>query len=869
MIESGGNSYSTPWIAKVATWVRRFFASYAGVVWGALLASDDPISVKSVGENESKIDLPVPIELMTESVSHSADLDDWVSLPGDAYERNADRLSVRFDPSSESSFFQIRAFGSENSDFSLIPAGSFMMGSPESELGRDDDETLREVTISKPFYMSRREVALGDFLEVIEWAVDLGLAGQDQFGYWVGDHRLDTRIPIGFKSFGSPQCYLSDAGDYGNWLETGPADCDDLPVAYVTWKGAVAYANFRSLREGREPCYDFTDWSCDFSKSGYRLPTEAEWEYACRAETDTAFYTGEIANTLEEPVDPSLDAAGWYSGNVTGTIIGNLFQLGGAKQPNAFGLYDMHGNVPEWCWDWYGDYADGPQVDPRGPAEGTEHVARGGGVGYLAKDCRSASRLSIVSGHSGFRVVINPSPIALGADIATVDLDGDGVEGVTLDGSASENLRGSIVSWNWSWEGGNASGEFAETEFPLGETEVSLTITSEQGETAVDLVSVNVHKIANAGPDVSVVDVGGDGVQEVVLDASRSLASDEVESWVWSWEGGSAIGETTSGVFPVGDTIVTLIVTSNQGIESQDELIVSVTPESDGFALIPAGSFVIGSPEGESGRRENEVQRDVTISKPFYMSVTEVTHAQMVEVMQWAFKEGYLDVIETGVMIGDNPLFGRHMRLYTDSSARPIDNQVSFYQGEFSVVDSAENLPMVDVSWYGAVAYAHFRSLMEGRESCYDLTDWSCDFSKSGYRVPTSAEWEYACRAGTTGRFHTTPGQELGDIAWFDDNSEGRTHEVGTKQPNAWGLFDMHGNALEWCWDGYAEYPPGELVDPVLDGFSFWILRGGSVDREADDCRSAYMEVSRRETTSFGDFVRFLGFRVVFNPPGE
>lgn len=148
----------------------------------------------------------------------------------------------------------------------------------------------------------------------------------------------------------------------------------------------------------------FADWSAD----GYRLPTEAEWEYACRAETATAFHTGGITYADSSPLDSNLNLAGWYGGNSE-----NATHPVGSKLANAFGLFDMHGNVREWCWDWYGPY-EGNVVDPKGPNTGEIRVFRGGSWGEGASECRAANRDGFspipATDNYGFRVALNSTP---------------------------------------------------------------------------------------------------------------------------------------------------------------------------------------------------------------------------------------------------------------------------------------------------------------------------------------------------------------------------------------------------------------------------------------------------------------------------
>jgi formylglycine-generating enzyme required for sulfatase activity len=181
-------------------------------------------------------------------------------------------------------------------------------------------------------------------------------------------------------------------------------------------------------------------------------------------------------------------------------------------------------------------------------------------------------------------------------------------------------------------------------------------------------------------------------------------------------------------------------------------------------------------------RRSNEgPQTLVTLTKGFYMGKFEVTQAQ------------YLAVI------GSNP---------------------SFFQ-----TPPDPSRPVETVSWNNAVAYCAALTLSE-RAAGRCPVDWA-------YRLPTEAEWEYACRAGTTTRFSygEDPGYTLlANYAWYNGNSGNTTHSVGQKAPNPWGLYDMHGNVFEWCqdsWDGSSNYPGGSTTDPLVTTGSYRVLRGG------------------------------------------
>ncbi len=210
------------------------------------------------------------------------------------------------------------------------------------------------------------------------------------------------------------------------------------------------------------------------------------------------------------------------------------------------------------------------------------------------------------------------------------------------------------------------------------------------------------------------------------------------------------------------------------------------------MVLIPAGEFTLGDDRGEN---DEQPAHRVRLAA-FYMDQCEVTQASFQAIM------------------GRNP-----------SKAQGPDR------------------PVERVSWLAAVQYCNMRSDREGFKRCYDLNKLACDFTADGYRLPTEAEWEYACRAGTTTRwsFGDSPGALAGH-GWFKGCAEKTTHPVKQKLPNPWGLYDMHGNVAEWCNDYYAEQydPAGDAENPrgPASG-SERVLRGGSWMSGEDDCRSS------------------------------
>ena len=215
----------------------------------------------------------------------------------------------------------------------LIPAGEFTMGSPGTESDRSDNETQHRVSITKPFYLGVTEVT------------------QEQYQKVMGTN------PSQFQ---------------------GPQN----PVEKVSWAEAVEFCRKLSAMPAEKTAGHV-----------YRLPTEAEWEYACRSGTTTAYGFGDDRS--------GLGVYGWGGGESTHPV--------GGKKPNAWGLYDMHGNVWEWCQDWYGDYPSGSATDPTGAPSGSYRVLRGGGWSSYARLCRSANRIRLTpesrDSRLGFRVL--------------------------------------------------------------------------------------------------------------------------------------------------------------------------------------------------------------------------------------------------------------------------------------------------------------------------------------------------------------------------------------------------------------------------------------------------------------------------------
>ena len=186
--------------------------------------------------------------------------------------------------------------------------------------------------------------------------------------------------------------------------------------------------------------------------------------------------------------------------------------------------------------------------------------------------------------------------------------------------------------------------------------------------------------------------------------------------------------------------------------------------------------------------------------------------------------------------------------------------------------------PVERVRWRDAKRYCNERSLLEQLQPCYDekTVDWDCNYSANGYRLPTEAEWEYACRAGTGGPYDFERADKLRQYAWFSEDAEQQTHIVGQKKPNGYGIYDLYGNVSEWCEDVYSPtyYKESSINDPAgppSPGKDVKrVIRGGSWKSSAAQCRASARQAERTGNTDACFSTDFCGFRCVRRvAPGE
>ncbi len=492
-------------------------------------------------------------------------------------------------------------------------------------------------------------------------------------------------------------------------------------------------------------CQEFVNALNSKGLGNFRMPTEAEWEYACKAGSATPYYWGTSING---------DYC-WYSGNSK-----NSANIVGQKLPNNFGLYDMSGNVAEWCSDYFSSsyYKTSPANDPSGPASGDLRVLRSSGTGNMgsAAECVSAYRSGFnhsgKPSHSGFRLAMGTVAVQKKVEAPVFDpAAGTYAKAVAI--TIKSATEGAVIKYTLDGTVPSAvNGTVYNAPFNLSKTAAIKAIAMRFGMTDSE-ISVVEYKINLTGASTIKIDLG-DGV---MLEMVR----------------------------------------------------------------IKAGSFMMGHTSYVQGNEKP--QHPVCITKDYYIGKYEMTNQQWLKVM---------------------------------GSFPNIPGSNYWENNDYYKSIRTDNYPVDDISWNDCQSY--IRTLKSK--------------NIGNFRLPTEAEWEYACRAGTTSLYY------WGDFmdpryCWYDElwmmpfRPLPTTHPVGTKIPNAWGLYDMTGNVWEWCSDYFDHnyYMVSPVNDPcgpssALPGTNYRTLRGGCAGQSTYSNNS----VSRRGFPQDAE-AYMRGFRLVMN----
>jgi formylglycine-generating enzyme required for sulfatase activity len=649
----------------------------------------------------------------------------------------------------------------------FCPPGTFTMGSPTSETGRGTDETQHQVTLTNGFYLGKYEVTQAQYQTVMN-----------------GNSEGLNADPSQFKG-------------------------SNRPVEKASWQDAQIFlSRLNSIEQsaGRLP----NGWK-------YVLPTEAEWEYACRAGTTTMYSWGNDINSSRANYN-------WDGGANDGNDSKQTVNIG-QFSANPWGFFDMHGNVWEWVSDWKTNYFTVAQTDPEGPASGSDRVLRGGSWSHGGTVLRSARRYYNSPSYRDIGIGFRVSFQAVQPDAANPELELFGGAGITREAGQA-------------WAEPGAAGHDARD----GNLTASVTVTGtvDMNTTGTYILTYSVADAAgnevNASRTVTVVDTTNP-VLTLLGDANMSQAKDS--AWVDpgatasdSLDGNLTSSITITGTVDVNTTgVYTLTYSVSDGASNEANATRTVhvgqasTHNADLNATVQLqmlwvepGTFTMGSPTTEAGRSaDREDEHNVTLTKGFYLGKYEVTQAQY-----------------EAVMTGN-----------TDSlSAAP-----SQYGGN-------PNRPVEKVSWADTQI---FLTRLNAQQSSNIPAGWA-------YVLPTESQWEYACRAGTTTMYSW--GNDINAThANYSVSGLSQTRDVAQYAANPWGFFDMHGNVREWTADWYqAAYPTGNpVVDPTGPASgSSRVRRGGSWNYGGTDLRS-----SKRGDNTPSDRYNAIGFRVGFQFTGE
>jgi len=737
----------------------------------------------------------------------------------------------------------VEATNSLGMKLKLIPAGEFLMGSnatqrdlesagfvPEDGFDYSDERPEHKVLITRPFYLGIHEVTRGQFSAFIKetkYQTDAEKDGKGGYGFDAeGDWGQDPKY---------------------NWRTFGRSQTDSDPVVNVSWSDAISFCDWLSRKHGKQ----------------YRLPTEAEWEYGCRAGSTTEFCFG---GDLE-----SLGDYAWHDGNS-----GNTTPAVGRKRPNAWGLYDMHGNVFEWCADWAGSYPEGAVTDPVGAPEGSDRVTRGGCWYAGAAFCRSAFRGESVpsdrSARTGFRVVceigakVNTQPMPVN-EIAPFmneglvafypfngnarDESGNGHHGTAIDSKPVTDRHGQAEK-AYQFDGIKSHITFPENVFgpDAPEVTVSLWITVDKSSFPFP----KPIKILLKGPSNGELALGL--LQGKIDFGSRFASNGEFRAASAGFQSESPTCVT--GVYRKGTSLQLFLdgsLAAEQSVPNQS-LISEPTRKSVRSALgvvLTDSNFAMFKGVVDDLRIYNRALSAAEVRVLYeYESQSPANTAQSppravasVDTIQARTPQNaWADFVQAPVEYTNSvgmkfvilpPGDGPAPAVSTKPSVVKYMGLREVTQAEFQRVTGRNpseaqggQLPVEMVTVEDAIVF------------CANLSDLPEEQNANCvYRLPSDQEWEGAARAGTADSwFFGNSAAELNTFAWHKGNSSlQKTREVALKQCNPWGFFDIYGNVWEWSQEKH--------------------LRGGSCRSPAEQC------VSTDQKYRAGDRRSDIGFRVL------
>ncbi len=555
-------------------------------------------------------------------------------------------------------------------------------------------------------------------------------------------------------------------------------------------------------------CQNFIYKLNQLTGENFRLPTEAEWEYAARGGFNSKRYVYSGSDYVH-------DVAWYWSNSEYSTYPVKR------KQANELHIYDMSGNVSEWCYDWYGSYSSATQTDPTGAFEigsTKTKVIRGGGYNSRDYSCRVSSRSHLdpsLSGHIGLRLAKSKSNVGVPTQQVCFVATGEALD-ITDSGAT---IQGTVKGT----ENPVTCGVIYGTTDYLDATNGTMVTTTAKGDYSVELTGLEPNTCYYYCTFVFV-----DGEYRY-----GDTTKFETKSWV-TIGGASNITDSGATIYGVADApqgrVCGIMYGTTADLSATNGTMEPVTERGDySVALTGLEAY----------------------TTYYYCSywITDEGEYRYGEVGSFATEQKFVDAtyIVNGVsftMIGvEGGTFT--MGATTEQGSDAYDNEMPAHQVTLSSYAIGET--EVTQALWQAVMGSNPSGFTGNLQRPVEQVSWDdCQefisklnvLTGENFRLPTEAEWEYAARGGKESKGYKYSGSNtLDDVAWYDDN---KTHPVKTKQPNELGIYDMSGNVWEWCADWYGGYSSSAQIDPTgPSSGSRRVLRGGSWHNYAEDCRVA------------------------------
>ena len=625
-----------------------------------------------------------------------------------------------------------------------------------------------------------------------------------------------------------------------------------------------------------DDCQTFVSKLNELTGKHFRLPTEAEWEYAARG--------GNMSKGFMYSGSNSIGRVSWYSDNSS-----NVTHAVAKKAPNELGLYDMSGNVYEWCEDWYvSSYPDGPQNDPTGPESGQFRVLRGGCFESSTENCRVSCRNYSKSGYHGFNLGLRLAftrgytavPVIStqqGDSSVTITADGDGVVKLYVNGQAVPNPyvanRGvadyTITVYATAQEEGlnMSQSEMISITIPAMEFTAAPVISTETNEYAVT--------ISAEGDGTVILYVNDQAVSNPYI-ASRSNSAYTIKAYATAKEEGKVISQSESKniIIPAIEYTASPIITTQM-----DDTTMIVTATGIGIVKLYVNNQAVSNPYlAPRGYTDYDIMVYATAKEEGkVMSQSELTSITVPALIIEPIVE---TVTVNGVSFNMVKVEGGTfvMGATIEQSSDANNNEKPAHE----VTVSSFSIGQTEVTqalWVAVMGNnpSHFSDNLNRPVECVSWNDCQTFITKLNhmtgmrFRLPTEAEWEFAARGGNMSHGYKYSGSNnVDDVCWYLGNIPSQTvgslgygtQPVATKLPNELWLYDMSGNVWEWCQDWFGSYSAEAQTDPTgpTTGTTR-VAHGGSwYNTSPKSCR-----VSRRNGCYVTDNDTYLGLRLVLD----